>query len=77
MNDNTQEMQRIEPVHIVVTHGDSNTDIALRGFSSSIWGLTADQINGEFKFALTQFLQTCERLSNENMERMKEMNEGQ
>lgn len=74
MGQTNQPEIRLEPVHITVTHGDPNTPIENRGFSSSLWGLTPEQIKGEFSIRLNDLLKTCERFQAENMEKLKNSN---
>lgn len=68
-NDMKSTEQKLEPVHAIITYGDASTPIESRGYSTGLWLLTEDQINGEFRYALNQFMATCQRLSDENMKK--------
>ena len=64
--DQEQPKQEMVPVHIISAWGNQQTPGELRGYATSIAFLTPEQINGEFRFLLTQFLDGISRLNNQN-----------
>ncbi len=61
-----QPKQEMVPVHIISAWGNQQTPPELRGYATSIAFLTPEQINGEFRFLLTQFLDGISRLNDQN-----------
>lgn len=63
-----QPKQEMVPVHIISAWGNQQTPPELRGYATSIAFLTPEQINGEFRFLLTQFLDGISRLNDQNQQ---------
>lgn len=63
-----QTKQEMVPVHVISAWGNQQTPPELRGYATSIAFLTPEQINGEFRFLLTQFLDGISRLNDQNQQ---------
>lgn len=64
-----QPKQEMIPVHIISAWGNQQTPPELRGYATSIAFLTPEQINGEFRFLLTQFLDGISKLNDANIKK--------